>query len=139
LEKAVEFEETNGNPFPPMSPVQKAISSLYRTERRGVDKKAGYVPPKPANYSAPPPVCPPRPPAQRVEVTVKSDDTRRQVLKECADMCYEMAMRYDDDIEGCTAEELIRYSEGMSCALRLADIFKKDEMHKWLDGGEVVK
>jgi hypothetical protein len=65
-------------------------------------------------------------------------DLRRQILAECSDMCREMAIRYDDDIEGCTAEELIRYSEGMSCALRLADIFKKDEMHKWLDGGEVV-
>jgi hypothetical protein len=35
-------------------------------------------------------------------------------------MCKEMAERYDWDIEGCSGEELTRYSEGIECSLRLA-------------------
>jgi hypothetical protein len=52
-------------------------------------------------------------------------------------MCREMAKRYDFDIEGCDGDELIRYTEGIACALRLARIFDKDEMHKWADGKNV--
>ena len=39
-------------------------------------------------------------------------------------ICVDMAERYDTDIEGCDAEELVRYGEGISCAFRLAYIIK---------------
>lgn len=37
-------------------------------------------------------------------------------------ICMDMADRYDNDIEGCDGDELLRYEEGFSCALRLAFI-----------------
>ena len=39
-------------------------------------------------------------------------------------VCLDMANRYDEDIEGCDADELIRYGEGITCCFRLAYIFK---------------
>ena len=56
-------------------------------------------------------------------------------MQECADMCREMSRRYDADIEGCDGEQMIAYSEGCTCCNRLAEIFDKDEMKKWIEGG----
>ena len=38
--------------------------------------------------------------------------------------CVDMAERYDADIEGCDADELIRCGEGIECSFRLAHIIK---------------
>lgn len=62
---------------------------------------------------------------------------RKLVLKEAAEACREMAKRYDFDIEGCDADQLERYCEGIECSNRLADIIEKDEMYKWLGGKKV--
>lgn len=36
----------------------------------------------------------------------------------------DMANRYDEDVEGCSGEELIAYGEAISCCYRLAYILK---------------
>lgn len=38
--------------------------------------------------------------------------------------CVDMAERYDADIEGCDADQLIEYGEGITCSFRLAYIIK---------------
>ena len=43
-----------------------------------------------------------------------------KAIAHAAALCSEMANRYDDDIEGCDADELLRYTEGVTCASRLA-------------------
>jgi hypothetical protein len=39
-------------------------------------------------------------------------------------VCVDMAVRYDEDIEGCDGDELLRYGEGITCCFRLAYILK---------------
>ena len=43
-------------------------------------------------------------------------------------ICIDMANRYDEDIEGCDADELTRFGEGIRCCYRLAYIFKYGKM-----------
>jgi len=45
-------------------------------------------------------------------------------------ICIDMAERYDADIEGCDGDELIAYSEAISCCFRLAYIIKYDKFPK---------
>lgn len=40
------------------------------------------------------------------------------------DACLGMADRYDIDFEGCDADELLEYGEGLRCSFRLAYIIK---------------
>ena len=53
----------------------------------------------------------------------------------------DMANRYDEDIEGCTGNELGQYSEAISCCYRLAYIIKYGKfpqtIYPW--GEEFVK
>jgi hypothetical protein len=43
-------------------------------------------------------------------------------------VCIGMANRYDEDIEGCSADELLRYEEGITCCFRLAYFFRYGQM-----------
>lgn len=45
----------------------------------------------------------------------------------CIKICIDMANRYDEDIEGCNADELIRFGEGVTCCFRLAYIIKYEK------------
>ncbi len=47
-------------------------------------------------------------------------EEKRKAIRACIDM----ANRYDSDIEGCDGEDLITYTEGISCSYRLAYIIK---------------
>ena len=51
-------------------------------------------------------------------------DGREQQITKAVTACVDMAERYDADIEGCDADELIEYCEGITCSLRLAYIIK---------------
>jgi len=44
--------------------------------------------------------------------------------EQAARACVDMAERYDADIEGCDADELLEYGEGITCSFRLAYIIK---------------
>jgi hypothetical protein len=48
----------------------------------------------------------------------------RRTREHASDACLDMADRYDADIEGCDADELLRYGEGISASFRLAYIIK---------------
>lgn len=63
---------------------------------------------------------------------------RRSVLKEAADVCREMAARYDSDIEGCSENELHRHEEGILCSERLEGIFLADELQRFTFASEPI-
>jgi hypothetical protein len=56
----------------------------------------------------------------RNQLRVAEDVVRNSAIRACVDM----AERYDADIEGCDADELIRYGEAIDCCFRLAYIIK---------------
>lgn len=53
---------------------------------------------------------------------------RCEMICATVEVCVDMANRYDEDIEGCDEEELIRYGEGINCCMRLAYFFQRGTM-----------
>ena len=67
----------------------------------------------------------------RVVTRGQKDDVTDQINaiinERAVKACVDMAERYDCDIEGCDADELLRYGEGIDCCFRLAYIIKYGE------------